>query len=294
MYSKSLWVRVTKREPCPICGRDHFCTRSADGKLARCTKVESSWTSETRDGSLAWIHRLSEPLPEVKPQEEKPKPKKDATKIAEKCFQDRKAEDARKSLSETLGVSEKTLEDLYVGVGWDRNGQQWSAFPSRDSKGIIIGITRRYPTGEKKTLYGTSNAGVFCKQFWWNGNGTVYVVEGPSDVAALIDAGLAALGRPSNIGGVLVLAEYLKRHVPGRIIVIGENDTKPEKRGTIDSCKTTCTGCLHCAPGHKGAIITASRLSKNLKRKVEVVMPPDEYKDARQWWIGNQLKGLAR
>lgn len=289
---QSKWVRVTRREPCPICGRDHFCTRSTDGQLIRCTKVESNWTSETRDGSLAWIHRLSEPLPEVKPQEEKPKPKKDATKIAEKCFQDRKAEEARKSLSEALGVSEKTLEDLYVGVGWDRNGQQWSAFPSRDSKGTIIGITRRYSTGEKKTLYGTSNAGIFCKQYWWNGNGTIFIVEGASDVAAIIDAGLAVLGRPSNIGGVLVLAEYLKRHVPKRIVIIGENDTKPEKRGTIDSCKKTCTGCLYCAPGHQGAIITARRLAKNLKRSVEVIMPPDEYKDARQWWIGNQLKGL--
>jgi hypothetical protein len=108
----------------------------------------------------------------------------------------------------------------------------------------------------------------------------------------MIDAGLCVLGRPSNIGGLAVLTAYLKRRDPKRVVVMGENDAKPERRGDVSSCPPDCGGCAYCAPGLYGAISTASRLSHALKRKIETKMPPPEFKDIRQWWVANQLEGL--
>jgi hypothetical protein len=48
-------TRCTRRKRCPVCNRDHFCSVSADGALAICTKKPSE--RQTRDGQ-AWIHIL--------------------------------------------------------------------------------------------------------------------------------------------------------------------------------------------------------------------------------------------
>ena len=112
------------------------------------------------------------------------------------------------------------------------------------------------------------------------------------DVAAMLDAGLCVLGRPSNVGGIAVLTAYLKRHDMNLVIVLGENDCKPHKRGTVKQCPKDCRGCAWCWPGRFGMLATAQRLERALRRKVESQMPPDEFKDARQWWLGNGLAGI--
>lgn len=287
-FGKTKWIRVSRQHRCPLCQNATWCTYTTD--LVHCMRVSSDRPS--KDGG--WIHRLSEPLPHVDLPDKPPTPRKDAGSVAKTCYMNKAAAGKRVELAYALGVSRESLDDLRVGVGWDRDGIEWASFPSRGASGEIVGITRRYDNGSKKTLAGTSNAGIFCKEWWWIGNGTVYIVEGASDVAALIDAGLSALGRPSCIGGFAALTAYLKRRNPRRIVVIGENDLKPEKRGSIQQCPPNCKGCLICWPGRAGCLITASRLSKSLNRKVETLMPPEEFKDVRQWWIGNQLKGLAQ
>jgi hypothetical protein len=239
-----------------------------------------------------WIHQLDKPLPEVEPREFKPKSKIDANRKSVQMFENPNAPIKRKWLSEQIGVSEKSLELLSVGVGWDKNGREYASFPSRNGRGQICGITRRYDNGEKKTYYGTSNGGIFCVPNWWTFSETVYIVEGGTDVAAMTDAGLASLGRPSNVGGISVLAEFLRRHRPARIVVIGEHDQKLEKRGTVNQCPPNCTGCAFCYPGKFGMIETAKGLSQRLRTTITTKMPPAEFKDVRQWWRGNQLKGL--
>ena len=286
--SRSQWIRVTRREPCKICGKPDYCTRSADGVVSRCMRIESDRPSQTG----GWIHRLSEPLPQVTLLPKMPGPKRDAPAIARACCAHIRAPAKRCAVAEQLGVSVAALEDLGVGIGFDHDGREWASFPVRGAKGEIVGVIRRYSDGAKKTVAGTSNAGIFCKPYWWLGNGTVYVVEGPSDVAAMIDAGLSVLGRPSNVGGIPVLSAYLRRHAPKRIVVVGENDAKPERRGTVQQCPRDCAGCAWCWPGRFGAIVTADRLGRALRRRVEVAMPPDEFKDARQWWLGNGLAGI--
>jgi len=283
------WIRVSRREPCVVCSKPDYCTRSSCGTHAHCMRVESDHPCK----GGGWIHKLSELLPRVDLPDRPPRPRRDALAIAKTCFSNPRATDSRTALASILGVSKESLADLCVGVGWDRDGTEWASFPSRGINGEIVGITRRYDNGAKKTLAGTSNAGIFCKEWWWIGNGIVYIVEGPSDVAAMIDANLCVLGRPSNVGGLAVLTAYLKRRDPKRIVVVGENDAKPERRGEVAACVPDCAGCAYCFPGKFGMLATASRLARSLRRKIETLMPPDEYKDVRQWWLGNQLKGLT-
>ena len=92
-----------------------------------------------------------------------PRPRKDAEAIAKTCFMNKGADYKRIDLASALGVSSEVLADLCVGVGWDYDGTEWASFPSRGINGEIVGITRRYDNGSKKTLAGTSNAGIFCK-----------------------------------------------------------------------------------------------------------------------------------
>jgi len=285
---KQQWVRVTRSAPCVVCSHVDYCTRSAGGMVARCMRIESDHPCEKG----GWIHRLSEPLPRVEIPDKPPRPKRDAAVIAKACCANPRAAAKRQAVASKLGVSVAALEDLGVGIGYDEwNGHEWASFPSRGVNGEIVGITRRYDDGTKKTLAGTSNAGIFCKPFWYLGSGTVYIVEGASDVAAMLDAGLCVLGRPSNVGGIVVLTAYMRRH-PMRVVVVGENDAKPERRGTVEQCKQDCRGCSWCWPGKSGMIATADRLARALRQKVEVVMPPERFKDVRQWWIGNQLAEL--
>jgi hypothetical protein len=205
-----------------------------------------------------------------------PRPKKiDAEPLAREMYRRFEASRARSSLSKRLGVSAESLDCLRVGYGEDRDGRQYASFPSRDATGRIVGITRRYLDGSKKSYPGTTN-GVFCAKDWWQTPGVVLVVEGGSDVAACITHGLCAIGRPSNIGGADIIRDMLNAHARNRpVIVVGENDFKPDKRGLVDWCPEDCKGCAHCYPGLFGAEFVASRLG------CEYSMPPYPFKDFR-------------
>ena len=90
---------------------------------------------------------------------------------------------------------------------------------------------------------------------WLNYSGPVFIVEGPSDVAAGITLGLCVVGRPSNIGGVDLLAQLL-RNVHRKIIVIAERDQKKHNElseATRKQHDPKCKFCLKCFPGGAGA-----------------------------------------
>jgi len=102
----------------------------------------------------------------------------------------------------------------------------------------------------------------------------VLLVEGSSDALAATAAGLAAVGRPSDRGGVADLAALLRELPPARpLVVVGENDEKPD--GTW--------------PGRDGAEAVAAGLAHRLRRPVAWAMTPGGAKDVRDW-----LTDLAR
>jgi len=59
--NKTHWLRVTKKNPCPICGKPGWCLISADGKKAICPRIESAIPA----GNAGWLHNLSGEIPAI-------------------------------------------------------------------------------------------------------------------------------------------------------------------------------------------------------------------------------------
>lgn len=235
---------------------------------------------------------LSEPLPKVVRKKEPVKvTRAEWAERAERMFNASDAKDKREELAGVLGVAEFALEELQVGVGHDWNGQWFWSFPERDVLWRPVGIKRRYPGGAQKHMPGAA-PGLYMAREWWIAPGPVFLPEGGSDVAALLTMGLCAVGRSSNTGSVERLIGLLSdcKHKP--IVVIGENDRKPDRvgdareAGKTDSgqrlCSRSCTGCAWCWPGRYGAVETAERLTAALRRRVYFRMV-NGAKDTRAW-----------
>lgn len=266
------WLRVSKHFLCPVCNEDSWCTYTSDAVI-KCMRVQSPNAHEKG----GWFH-FDKPVDLVwAPQQPKPEPV-DAQPVAIDCYKNECAAEARACLAEQLGVTEESLDQLRVGVGRDHDGTHWYSFPSRDGNGKVVGITRRYLDGSKKTLKGTSG-GIFFAPNWHEYPGPALIVEGASDVAAAMSAGLCAIGRSSNVGGILEIKCLLDRH-DKKAIVVGERDEKPHKRGTKPWCPEDCTGCQYCYPGLYGAIHTSKQLG------VPYAMTIEPYKDLRSMLAG--------
>ena len=99
----------------------------------------------------------------------------------------------------------------------------------RDGEGHICGIRLRRPDGSKFAVMG-SKQGLFipCMQLT---KGFVWLVEGPTDVAAMIDIGIYAIGRPSCSGGVNEVIATIRRMKIERAVVVADNDQDKELAG---------------------------------------------------------------
>lgn len=273
------WVRVSRAEPCPVCGRPDYCTRTTDGTAVKCMRVESPVLSPGPLGG--WVHTMTDPLPPLphKPAEKKP----DWTAECRQMFSHDKAHDKRCSVAEELKVSVESLEALRVGVGWDEwNNREFSSWPSRDSDGRCIGYVRRYSDGSKRTNQGGAT-GVFYAPAWYTHPGPLFIVEGGSDVAACESANLNAIGRASNVYGGHWIRKMVQQCCPEkRVIVVGERDEQPSKRGMVSSCTSNCRGCSFCWPGWFGMKKVAAELGGNA---VGVLVPPHA-KDMRELLTG--------
>lgn len=176
--------------------------------------------------------------------------------------------EARDELAGRLRLPAAALDALPdLGVEGVGTAGRTFTFPECDGSGAVVGIGRRFPDGAKKHLPG-GRRGLTRPAGWADRPGPVYLPEGPSDTLALTAAGLAAVGRPSNTGGVGHLAALLAGLDPAReVVVLGENDRKPGGQW----------------PGRDGAERTAASLARTLGRPVRWALPPAGAKDARDW-----------
>lgn len=292
--AKAEWIRVSRSSPCPICGRPDYCTKTTDGAVAKCMRVESAKPAKGDGGG--WIHKCEGAALIETTTIAKPARKIDQTALCKRVDQMRRARgifEALGELAERLGVSIEALERLGTGIGYDRDGKRFWAMVERDVRWLPVGVSRRYANGAKKHMPGTTH-GLYFAQDWCAARGPILLPEGGSDTAALLTMGLCAIGRPSNTGGTEKLIGLLRSH-NRPIIVLGENDRKPERIGTkretetilVDGkperlCPRKCEGCTWCWPGRGGAVVTAERLTRALRRQVfwRVVKGA---KDAREW-----------
>jgi hypothetical protein len=176
----------------------------------------------------------------------------------------------RRELARVLGLPESALSTLEFG--YLLNECAWT-FPEVDHEGRIVGLLRRYLDGSKRLMAG-GKRGLTIPAGWQDRPGPVIVPEGPSDVLALTAMGLAAVGRPSNTGGVEMMAKLLADVPADRpIVVLGEFDPKANGKW----------------PGRDGAVKAAEELAAKLGRTLSWALPPAGTKDARAWCKAQKL-----
>ena len=256
------WHRVTRSEPCIVCGKPDYCGRSADG-LVRCMRsaeapIGMRYIRTATDGGHLFAvddPRQAPPPPPPK----RPKPSVDWSAVHAQARAEIIPGELYDFADVELGLSGEAMDLLDVGVHRDRY-----VCPERDATGNIIGLVKRHLDGRKESLLGSRRGLTYQHPF--PDDDPVLVVEGWSDTAAAIEAGFTAVGRPSNTGGGELLVQLLKNR---NVIVFGENDEKPNGSW----------------PGRDGAEHIASKL-KATCASVRVIYPPTSVKDLRGWLRG--------
>jgi phage/plasmid primase-like uncharacterized protein len=157
------------------------------------------------------------------------------------------------NLSRLLGVTEANLRRL--GVGWSAQHHAWT-FPMRDAAGEVRGIRLRGTDGRKWSVKG-GREGLFLPDSL-DASQRLLICEGPTDTAAAMDMGCAAVGRPSCTGGAGLLLRLVRDRRPAEVVVVADQD----------------------APGQSGAAALAAEL-RGYVRVVRVITPPA--KDLRAW-----------
>lgn len=165
--------------------------------------------------------------------------------------------DMRKQLADELGLKWVVLS--VIGLGWSEQHKSWS-FPMLGTDMKVRGIRLRSPGGKKFAVLG-SQEGVFrtLNELTLKSEDpatkTVYVAEGPTDTAALVQLGFTAVGRPSCTGAVDILCSILKGL---RVVIVTDADS----------------------PGRSGARVLASKLM-GLVESVKIIEP--HRSDMREW-----------
>lgn len=304
------WERVSRKNSCPICGGPDNCSISTDGGAAWCGRIDAGSIRQNAGGQ--WLHILKDGNRthayehpshrrgrdwslKSNPQ---PKPMVNWSGLMQFCVDRPDISEKREILARQLGVSVAALDRLHVG--WSGKENAWM-IPERDPSGRIIGVVRRFRvprllngklTNKQQMRY--ASRGLTYATDWLDDSGPILLVEGASDVAALLTAGISTVGRPSNSGGVDLLCEMLHRLPFDReVIVVGENDRKPhhDLNPSIQARhKPDCQGCLKCWPGY-AAFNVAKQLAQALQRPVGVAFPPDDAKDVRD--LLRKLEGVS-
>jgi hypothetical protein len=257
--------------------------------------VASDWASACKWGG--WLHRISGGPVDLPPTPPAPKmAPEEWFIIAHEAFFNPRAPYERLDLSKSLGVSQESLYKLCVGYGWDDYRRvHYTTWPQFNHLRQVTGIIRRYSIpvadggGNKLYMPGGRSGLHYAKNGSSLGNGPLCVVEGGSDAAALLTLGVPVLGRPSSLGGldliVIILRKILRDPAfENKVLIIGENDRKPERTGTNSICPADCSGCSWCWPGKYGALSLVKNLGRYFSSSsIDWRLAPYGYKDSRAW-----------
>lgn len=252
-------LRVSKRNPCPICGRFRWCGVSPDGSVCVCMRVSDGAVKQTKNGG--WLHRLRERdyVPRFHVRKvvlsEPEAPSVDCDKLASD-FVAAVDPGALVEFASRLGLSIDSLSRL--AVGWSSDGNAW-AFPMKRGQ-RIVGIRLRSWTGSKWSVTG-GREGLFVPH-GLTFSEMLLIAEGPTDTAALLDMGFEAVGRPSCSGGVSLLVDLVCSRRMKDVVIVTDVDP-------------------HGA-GQRGAESLAVAMAPYCP-SVRVIAPPGGVKDVRDW-----------
>jgi hypothetical protein len=252
--------RVSKRNPCPICGKPDWCLLAQDMSAAICARVEEN--SVKKCGAAGYLHILRNRhnghdrhkcrvnrrrlVTNISSAGDTPQ---DFRELASR-YQQQLTSQKLDALADSLRVSTKSLSRL--GVGWDDKA---FTFPMYNDFGNIIGIRRRFLNGHKVSVKG-SKSGLFIPHEL-SVDGFQLVCEGATDTAAALDLGFSAIGRPNCNSRITMVSRFVK----GReVVIISDNDDV----GRAGAEKLAAT-LIHYCPD------------------VRIVQPPASIKDLRAW-----------
>lgn len=260
---KVKWARANKRQPCAICGKaNQWCLLSPDGAAAICMTVPSTKPIDCKGAGQGYLHRLSDPVPP--PPKPRPRPPAALGPVQEYLALPEMPPEQIVALGTNLGVSAGSLARL--GCRWSFEHHA-AAFPMRDWQGEIVGVRLRTNDGAKFAITG-SRAGLFLADGEVGDLITeLWITEGPTDCAALLDLGVYAVGRPSCSGGVDLIVPL----AVGRNVVIMADADEPRTRPDGSTWR----------PGRDGAEALAAALIGHA-RTVKVIYPIAG-KDVRDW-----------
>jgi hypothetical protein len=183
-------------------------------------RVESE--KPTRNGG--WLHRLRDPLPYVPPPATRPPSQPPNLRALWRRWEMATDYQLLDGLAMSLGVNTDSLQA--IGCGW--NGRAW-AFPMRDEKRELIGIRLRDSHGNKWAVKG-SHQGLFIPATTTVSDSPLFIVEGPTDLAAAHTLGLDAIGRPACLGQESMIVAFIRRAQVKRVVIVSDND-QPDRHG---------------------------------------------------------------
>ena len=262
--SKTEWKRVSRSNPCPVCGRPDWCMYTGpDGNAdaAICSRIESD--KQVGNENAGWLHQFRNDDDWQRPRRQTATVRSSAppeympdllAALAAKCEMALTVPDCE-SLAARLGVSMRSLQRL--GVGWSEQHHAYS-FPMKDCRYRVCGIRLRGHVSKWSVKGGRE--GVFIPYDLPSDDDLLLVCEGPTDTAAMLDLGFVAVGRPSCTGGGKHLIEVVIAQQPREVIIVADADT----------------------PGLNGARNLAVALTPYCWG-IRTITPPPGVKDARAW-----------
>ena len=252
-----IWEHASKKNPCPICKRDNWCTFGERAML--CQRVES--THPASKGG--WYHFYDNNVkPVYVPKAKAPPRQIDAHSM---LFNWRKTtgELDIKSLAGNLGGHFAAL--VSMGVAYSARYGAW-AFPMFDGDGSMIGIRLRNDEGFKWAVTG-SRQGIFLPSPLVKVQPIAFLPEGPTDTAAGLSLGLYTIGRPTCMSGNDQVKAALKRLGIHRAVIVSDNDELKQ------------LGPREGRPGIEGA----AKIKKELGISSIIWIPPAPIKDLREF-----------
>ena len=275
------WHNVSKKEPCPVCHHDSWCTVSDDGGMCVCRRVESDRPAKS---GIGWIHSLRSNVGiweygnggmgkcgnAVK------RPPTDPPRIAvAEYFAALPKGDIQVRLCRYLMRELSIPCDMLAAmdVRWDAAAKA-AAFPMRDAEGKVTGIRYRQLKTAKKWALKGSKDGLFFLPGFIPISEEIVVCEGPTDMLAAASVGLNAVGRSACLTGAALLRDFIRGHHVRRVTIIADDDPpKPKPGGGT------------WRPGIDGA----KKLAADLGIAARIVLPFPGFKDIREWYAKGGL-----
>ena len=243
------WNRVSNEKPCPICGKDDWCSVSSDGSAAICPRTEKG-SKKYIEGS-GYLHILKETedwKKELARPEKKQLPEhNEVLAIIARKMCKAITEEKIVDLAENLDISVATLGRMHVGYSFQ---QAAYSFPMQRHENRLIGIRMRNLQGKKWAVKG-SKQGLFVPS-QLTGKGGLVICEGPTDTGVMLDMNFDAIGRPSCNSGT----ELIKEIVGGRHVAIMADCDGPGLDGAERLCfslKSCCKSVTVAIPPAKDA-----------------------------------------